>query len=59
MAEDTTTPDDAPPLIFGTGDKLLAAVLLVGALALVYVCTDVIAGGRVTGMLAHAPTMEN
>lgn len=40
---------------FGAGDKALAGVLLVGACLLGYVCLDVLAGGRLTGILSAAP----
>lgn len=47
-----TTPDDTSGVRFGVGDRALAAVLLCGALALAYVCADVLAGGRITRTLS-------
>lgn len=51
-----TTPGSDPAgegLEFRTGDRALAAVLLVGSLALSYVCLDVMAGGRMTAALTR------
>ncbi|AGS73950.1 hypothetical protein [Streptomyces collinus] len=53
-AADDSAPVESRP--FGVGDKALAGVLLVGVMLLGYVCLDVLAGGRLTGMLSAAPT---
>ena len=59
MAADETPapPDDADDerITFGTADKALAAVLLIGALGLAYICLDVMAGGRITAALSRGP----
>lgn len=58
MASDETPaapePDDAGAerIDFAATDKAVAAVLLLGALGLAYICLDVMAGGRITQKLA-------
>lgn len=53
--------DDGPAGDDGTGSgytavhRASAAVLLIGACLLAYVCLDVMANGRLTGMLSAAP----
>lgn len=59
MAADETPPppdaDDAggERIEFGAGEKVLAGVLLVGSLALAYICLDVMSGGRITSALTR------
>lgn len=51
-----TTPGGMPDpegLTFGTSERALATVLLIGAMALAYVCLDVIADGRMTAALTR------
>lgn len=59
MAADETPapPDDESDerITFGAADKTLAAVLLVGALGLAYICLDVMAGGAITRALSRGP----
>lgn len=58
-ADETPAPpehdDGGERLDFGTGDKALAAVLLIGAFALAYICLDVMAGGAITRTLSREP----
>lgn len=55
-AADDTAPVESRP--FGAGDKALAGVLLVGVCLLGYVCLDVLAGGRLTGLMSSATPPE-
>lgn len=58
-ADDTPAAPDPPAgdeaITFGTSDKALAGVLLIGALGLAYICLDVMAGGRITAALSRGP----
>lgn len=60
MADDT--PEVPPPegdgIQIGTPDRVLAVVLLAGALALSYICLDVLAGGRLTRALSRGGRSE-
>lgn len=51
---DDTAPAESRP--FGPADRALAGVLLAGTCLLAYVCLDVLAGGRLTRILAAPPT---
>ena len=53
MAEDEIPAPE--PIAFGTADKVLAAVLLLGVLGVAYICLDVMAGGRITRTLSRGP----
>lgn len=55
-----TPPREPPPddnggdaLAFRTPDRILAGVLLVGVLALGYICLDVLTDGRLTALITR------